>query len=251
MTMLHYLIAIGFGVLPSFIWLSFYLKEDVHPEPKKWLILVFFLGMAVTPLVVVIEWAAIGLFSYLNLKSPEIFSPFLRDLVVIFIGVALVEEFFKYLAVRVAMKKNPVFDEPADAMIYMIVAALGFAAVENIIVMNSFAPFLLAEIGQPLTTLAVRFIGATFLHTLASGIIGFYYALSLVKKDYLEMRRRSPLIKGFILAALLHGAFNYFIIILQEPLAIYFSIPLLIIAIYVLKDFKILQKINPENFNNQ
>lgn len=63
------------------------------------------------------------------------------------------------------------------------------------------------------------------------------------------MRRRSPLIKGFILASLLHGAFNYFIIILQEPLAIYFSIPLLIIATFVLKNFKILQKIKPENFN--
>jgi len=249
--MLHYIIAITLGILPSVIWLSFYLKEDVHPEPKKWLILVFFLGMAVTPLVVAIEWTAIGFFSFLNLEFPKLFGSFLKNLAIIFIAVALVEEFFKYLAVRLAMKKNPVFDEPADAMIYMIVAALGFAAVENIIVMNSFAPFIFIDIGQPLTTLAVRFIGATFLHTLASGIIGFYYALSLVKKDHLEMRRRSPLVKGFIFATLLHGAFNYFIIILQEPLAVYFSIPLLIIAIYVLKDFKILQKIKPENFDNQ
>lgn len=249
--MLHYLVAIGFGVLPSIIWLSFYLKEDIHPEPKKWLILVFFLGMAVTPLVVAIEWAAISLFSFLNMNFPGLFGAFLKDLAIIFIGVALVEEFFKYLAVRVAMKKNPVFDEPADAMIYMIVAALGFAAVENIMVMSSFAPFTFIDIGQPLTTLAVRFIGATFLHTLASGIIGFYYALSLVKKDHLEINRRRFLVKGFVLAALLHGAFNYFIIILREPLAIYFSIPLLIIAIYVLKDLKILQKIKPENFNNQ
>lgn len=247
--MLHYIVAIALGVLPSVIWLSFYLKEDIHPEPKKWLILVFFLGMAVTPLVVIIEWTAIGFFSFLNSEFPKLFGSFLKNLAIIFIGVALVEEFFKYLAVRVAMKKNPVFDEPTDAMIYMIVAALGFAAVENIMVMNSFTPLLSADISQPLRTLAIRFIGATFLHTLASGIIGFYYALSLIKIDHLEMRRRSPLIKGFILASLLHGAFNYFIIILQEPLAIYFSIPLLIIATFVLKNFKILQKIKPENFN--
>lgn len=248
--MLHYLLAIGLGVLPSLIWLSFYLKEDIHPEPKKWLILVFLLGMAVTPLVVIIEWTAISFFSFLNLNLPKLFPDSLKNLATIFIGVALVEEFFKYLTVRATMKKNPVFDEPTDAMIYMIVAALGFAAVENILVMNSYAPFIFANIGQPLAILAVRFTGATFLHTLASGIIGFYYALSLVKKDHLEMHRRFPLIRGFILATLLHGAFNYFIIILKEPLAIYFSIPLLVIAIYVLKDFQILQKIKPQDFNN-
>lgn len=247
--MLHYLIAIGLGILPSLIWLSFYLKEDVHPEPKKWLILVFFLGMAVTPLVVIIEWLAIGFFSFLNTAFPVLFGPILKELAIIFIAVALIEELFKYLVVGLTMKKNPVFDEPTDAMIYMIVAALGFAAVENIMVMNSYSPLTLASIGLPLTTLAARFIGATFLHTLTSGIIGFYYALSLVKKPI--SRYHLPLVKGFIFATLLHGAFNYFIIILKEPFIIYFSIPLLIIAIYVLKDFKILQKIKPDNFNNQ
>ncbi|MDP1628986.1 MAG: PrsW family intramembrane metalloprotease [bacterium] len=246
-----YLIAIGLGILPSIIWLTFYLKEDVHPEPKKWLIIVFFLGMAVTPIVVNIEWLAINFFSFLNREFPRLFGDFLRDLAIIFIGVALVEEFFKYLAVRLAMKKNPVFDEPADAMIYMVVSALGFAAVENIMVMHAFAPFILVDPAQPLSTLAIRFVGATFLHTLASGIIGFYYAMSLVKINHLKVRRRWLLLKGLFLAALLHGAFNYFIIILREPWVIYFSIPLLVISIFVLKDFKILRKINPNNFNNQ
>lgn len=245
------LFAITLGVLPSLIWLSFYLKEDVHPEPKKWLFLVFFLGMAITPIVVIIEWLGISLFSFLNLTFPAVFNAPVKNLAIIFIAVAAVEEYFKYLVVRVSMKRNPILDEPTDVMIYMIVSALGFAAVENIMVMHSFAPYIFINLGQPLSTLAVRFIGATFLHTLASGIIGFYYALSLVKKDHLEVGRRSLIIKGFILAALLHGAFNYFIIILNEPLAIYFSIPLLIISIYVLKDFKILQKIKAENFDNQ
>jgi len=32
------------GLLPSFAWLFFFLKEDTHPEPKKMIALVFFLG---------------------------------------------------------------------------------------------------------------------------------------------------------------------------------------------------------------
>ena len=33
------------GFTPSLIWLSFYLKKDVHPEPKRMVIKVFILGM--------------------------------------------------------------------------------------------------------------------------------------------------------------------------------------------------------------
>ena len=61
------------------------------------------------------------------------------------------------LIVFFSMKRNPVFDEPEDAMIYMIVVALGFAAVENILVMNSFAPVFFFDPTQPLYILALRF----------------------------------------------------------------------------------------------
>ncbi|MBU3964920.1 PrsW family intramembrane metalloprotease [Patescibacteria group bacterium] len=247
----NYLFAIILGVLPSVIWLAFYLRKDIHPEPRKWLFLIFLAGMAIAPFVVAIEWQVIGFFNFLNSNSPVFFNSFAKNLAIVFIGIAAVEEFSKYLVVRFAMKKNPVFDEPADAMIYMIVSALGFAAVENIIVMHSFAPLLLFNLSQPLSTLAIRFIGATFLHTLSSAIIGFYYALSLTRMtSHSRTHRKYLMVQGFIIATLLHGAFNYFIIVLKEPLAIYFSIPLLIVAIYVMKEFKILQRISLKRFNN-
>lgn len=189
-------------------------------------------------------------FNFLNSALPNFFNSFAKNLAIVFIGIAAVEEFFKYLVVRLAMKHNPVFDEPADAMIYMIAAALGFAAMENIIVMHSFAPAILFDWTQPLAILALRFIGATFLHTLASAIIGFYYALSLCKIGQRETNPHLLILKGFLIAIFLHGLFNYFIIISKETSAIYFSIPLMIIAVFVLKDFKILQGISPKKFNN-
>lgn len=246
----NYLFLFVLGILPSVIWLAFYLRKDIHPEPKKWLFLIFLAGMSIAPLVTVIEWQAIGFFTFLNSASPIIFNASVKDLLIVFIAIAAVEEFFKYSIVRLAMRKNPVFDEPADAMIYMIVAALGFAAIENIIVMQSYAPSFFINPAQPLAILALRFVGATFLHTLTSGIIGFYYALSLANINRSGIRRYLLIIKGFAIAILLHGIFNYAIIISKESSAIYFSIPLLIIAVFISKDFKILQGISPKKFNN-
>lgn len=246
----NYILATVLGILPSVAWLAFYLRKDIHPEPKKWLVLIFLAGMAITPLVVVAEWQIADFFTFINSSFPDIFSAFLKNIAVVFIAIAAIEEFFKYLIVRLAMKHNPVFDEPEDAMIYMIVAALGFAAVENIIVMHSLSPVFFIDPVQPLHILEIRFIGATFLHTLTSAIVGFYYALSLCEKGQCETNPRFAIIKGFAIAIFLHGVFNYFIIILKENSAIYFSIPLMIVAVFVLKDFKILQGISPKKFNN-
>ena len=30
-----------FGVLPSLAWLSYYLRKDVHPEPKRMVLAIF------------------------------------------------------------------------------------------------------------------------------------------------------------------------------------------------------------------
>lgn len=245
----NYFIAIILGILPSIIWLAFYLKKDIHPEPKKWLVLIFLSGMAAAPLAAIVENQAGGFLKSLNFSSSVFFNSLAQNIAIVFIGAAAIEEFFKYLTVRLAMKHNPVFDEPEDAMIYMIVAALGFAAVENILIMNSFAPVFFFDPSQPLFILSLRFIGATFLHTLSSAIVGFYYALSLCKNDVRSSSPRFLILKGFDIAILLHGIFNYFIIVLNEISAIYFSIPLFIIAVFVLNDFKILQGISQKKFN--
>ncbi len=245
----NHLSAIILGVLPSIAWLAFYLKKDIHPEPKKWLLLVFLGGMAIAPIVTVVEWQAIKFLNFFASVFPVFFGDFLKNFAIIFIAIAAVEEFFKYSVMRLAMKRNPVFDEPADSMIYMVVSALGFAAIENIIIMYSYTPSFFLDPAQPLFILAFRFIGATFLHTLASGIIGYYYALSLAVSGKSDFYRNLLIIKGFTIAIFLHGFFNYLIIISKESTTIYFSVPLFIIAIFVSKDFKILQGISPKKFN--
>lgn len=232
-----YFIYIVFGILPSLIWLSFYLKRDVNPEPRLMILKIFCYGMAITLPAIFLETAIFKGFTKLNFSSSVIL------ILDIFLGVALVEEFLKFLVVKFGVLNNPEFDEPVDAMIYMITAALGFAAAENVLIFLQLKP--LAEI---FGASFLRFLGATFLHTLASGTCGFFIGLS-----FFNQKARGKLVSiGLFLATGLHGLYNFSIIkgggnkkFLIPPLL------LLMAALFVSFGFKRLRKLkyNPNDTN--
>lgn len=200
------------GLLPSFAWLIFFLKEDVHPEPKKMIAKVFMAGALTTIFVAAIQFSL-----------QKIFVSFSAS----FFVFAIIEETFKFLAAYLIIKKSRFFNEPVDAMIYMITAALGFAIVENIAVALS-----TSNIQEAIGAMTLRFIGATLLHALTSGIVGYYWAKSLI------VHRSSFIVYGIIYASLLHMIFNYLILISKEQILIYPTIFLIIVALLVFWDFE-------------
>ena len=115
------------GVLPSLVWLSIYLREDEHPEPNLLVLRTFFLGALAAPLAAGME------FLLVRWLETSFLPALLVQILVFFVAIAWVEEYWKYLAVKLTMARDHSFDEPTDAMIYLIVAALGFAAVENVL----------------------------------------------------------------------------------------------------------------------
>lgn len=196
------------GLLPSFAWLIFFLKEDIHPEPKKMIAKVFMAGALMTILVAAIQFL-------------------LKNIFASFLIFAAVEEVSKFLAAYLTVKKSRFFDEPIDAMIYMITAALGFAMVENVAVALS-----ASNIQEAVGAMTLRFVGATLLHALASGTVGYYWAKNII------VHRSSFIVHGIIYASLLHMAFNYFILISKEQILIYPTIFLIIVALLVFWDFE-------------
>lgn len=210
---MSYLLYILLGIAPSIIWLSFYLRKDVHPEPKKLILKVFVLGMLAAILAAFIENLIFKGFYYIPLPFP------ILEIIYIFLGVALIEELLKYQAVdkKYVILKNGIIqdtecDEPTDLMIYMIVAALGFAALENILIF-SLKNLPVLEI---FLVASLRFIGATFLHALCSGAFGFFIALSFLQRK----KRICFLTAGITIATLLHGIFNYSIIRIERSIMI-------------------------------
>jgi len=230
-----------FGVLPSLVWLFYYLRKDLHPEPKRMILQVFLWGSLITIPVFLLQ---IGLSELLNeLKGIAIFSqyPIVVSLLQWFVVIALTEELFKYLVVKINISGSYVLDEPLDLMLYMVVVALGFAMVENIL-------YLFSPINMPLgvliettaTVTFIRFIGATFLHTLCSGLLGYFLALSSLKNK----KGVRLTIVGLVLAVFLHGLYDFSIATLQNPFNI--IIPVAIMAgliVFMLYDFNEVKKI--------
>ena len=180
------------GLLPTLLWLWFWLREDcLHPEPRRLIVLTFLAGMFVVLLVLPLERFAAG---------------FLGGSVLL-IAWAAIEELMKFGAAYLMALRRRAVDEPIDAVLYMITAALGFAALEN-------ALFLLGPLSTEhflvtLMTGNLRFLGATLLHTLASATIGLSLALPFYRNPRL---RRWTLLAGIILAVFLHALFNFLIL---------------------------------------
>jgi RsiW-degrading membrane proteinase PrsW (M82 family) len=218
-------ILIIFALLPSSIWLLFFLRKDANPESNRMILKVFFYGMLmIIPAAIVQLW-------FIEEVAKSAHSSFLILILSILIGVALIEEFSKYLVVKTSALESSELDEPLDVMLYMIVAALGFAALENILYLFRIYLFPPTDIVSPVfftnlvhyfgtvlgytfsekafyavfLTNAIRFIGAVLGHALWSGTLGYFLALSF----YEPKQKVKLLTLGLTLAVSLHAAFNY------------------------------------------
>jgi RsiW-degrading membrane proteinase PrsW (M82 family) len=181
------------GILPSFIWLWFWLREDrKHPEPRHLLVACFVLGMAGVIVAIPLEKLSQNFFS----------APLF-----VFLAWALIEELLKYGAAFVGGMHTQAEDEPLDAMVYLLTAALGFAAAENALFLLS--PLTQGNVFVGILTGNIRFIGTSLLHVISSCIIGGAIALSFYKRKKI---RHEYFWLGLILATAVHAAFNFFII---------------------------------------
>ncbi|MBX4189027.1 PrsW family intramembrane metalloprotease [Candidatus Parcubacteria bacterium] len=182
------------GILPAFVWLLFWLEEDRdNPEPNTKLLATFLAGMLAVIVVLPFQ------------KAVDKILPGAGP--VAFLLWAVLEEGFKFAAAYYAGLRGADDDEPLDPMIYMITAALGFAALENALFLLN--PLLQSDITGSLITGNLRFIGSTLLHTVSSGIIGTALDLTFYKS---RDERVALGVLAFFLAIFAHTAFNLFIL---------------------------------------
>ena len=198
--LLMYIILLGF--MPPILWLVFWLKEDSNPEPRKEIIIVFLAGMAVVALAILLE----NFFYNRNQYFSDIlnFSSFSFQMINL-IGFAFIEEICKMAAALFTALRSKYFDEPVDAMVYMVTAAMGFAALENMLFI---ADSLQNGINQTILVSAFRFINAVLLHAGTAIAIGAGLAFTYFHHE----RRLRELVFALCFSTLLHAAYNFFII---------------------------------------
>jgi len=189
------------GVLPALLWLWFWLHEDAgHREPRSLIVLTFMVGMAMVLLAAPVEKLVIVVGRLFN---PS-FTEGMLMAVVIWAGV---EEIFKYIAARLTAFKHVAFTRPIDAFIYITTASLGFSAMENTLFLLS--PLLKGDTFAAVIGGSLRFMGASLLHFLASGVIALCVGLTFYAS---RAKKALGLLVGLIIAVALHTLFNFFII---------------------------------------
>ncbi len=214
-----YLFYGALGFLPGLAWLFFFLQEDTkRAEPKGLILSTFLFGGLVTFLVLPFQILGKSMLLAGGIASGNPFHLFI---------LAGIEELFKWSVVYAWISRRKEFDEPIDAMVYMVIAALGFVSVENV------ATVLRASNGVSLLTL--RFIGATLLHCLASGIVGYYWARGII-----ACRRAGYLAFGLVAATLFHTIFNYLMVIWGPGMRV--TSLLVLLAFVILRDFEELKR---------
>lgn len=219
---MHYLPFILLGIFPSFIWLLYFLTKDRQPEPRLMIITVFGLGIVGARVAVFLEPIVRNYLSSLEFLVGSQGVAFLK----VFLGVALIEEFVKLLAILIGVYLINIkeLDEPVDFLIYMVTAGLGFAVLENIIYFSQ----------APMETFAVivflRFAITTLFHGLVAAILGYFLAYGNYRLNKLIM------LGGFITVTFLHTLFNTLLAILgqmQEPIYVFLFLSFFVVLISI------------------
>jgi len=124
-----------------------------------------------------------------------------------FVVVGPIEEFVKWLAIRVRAYNADSFRTVLDGVVYGAVAGLGFAAIENFIYVTSSAldggGLGGAQVEYAALTAATRaFVGPG--HVIFSAWAGFYLGLAKFNPD-----NWGPIVvKGLLIAAFIHACYN-------------------------------------------
>jgi RsiW-degrading membrane proteinase PrsW (M82 family) len=191
-TLIVYLKALLIGSIPSLVWLLFWLQEDKdEPEPRGLIATAFISGMLAVLLVLPIQ---------------KFIMQFVTQSQYLLIAWASAEEIIKFVLLIIIIKPTGYIDEPIDFAIYMIIIALGFAALENTLYIIK--PLLVKDSTVVFLTGNLRFMGSTLLHVTASGLIGMTIGLSFYQNKFIQFMSA---LFGICLAILLHSTFNLFI----------------------------------------
>lgn len=175
--------------LPIFLLLRYFYTRDIHREPRGVLV-----GTFVRGVLVIIPVIVFGLItSTLRQSSLGVWGD---ALFLSFVLAAIPEELGKLWVIVGYSARRDCFDEPMDGLVYGATAALGFAALENVLYVSS---------GGWIVAL-MRAFTAVPMHAMTGAVLGYGISRARFGRE-LPMGR----LITFISAVLIHGSYNFFL----------------------------------------
>jgi protease PrsW len=213
------------GSAPGMALLSyFYLKDKYEPEPILMVIRTFILGaMLVFP---------VGFIEYI-LQTENIVR---SDFGAAFFSSGFLEELFKWSILFLFAYRHVEFDEPYDGIVYGTSVSLGFATAENIIyLLTNGLEYALNRALLPVPS-----------HALFGVIMGYYIS----QAKFTTKAKWHWIILSILIPSLLHGIYNYILLIQKSPLDI--MIPFMIVLWWIgMKNLKMAEILSQEHFRKQ
>lgn len=181
-------------LLTGYIWYG----DPTLRQPARSLVVTFVLGVLFAGFAAIVNTLLGGLFALIPVVGLALYF---------FIVVGPVEEFVKWLAVRMYAYRREEFHAVIDGAIYGAIAGLGFATIENLIYITR-VYIEAIEVGVNLLPSAIGITSVRALagpgHVIYSTFAGYYLGLAKFNPD-----NRGPIVvKGLLIAALLHGLYN-------------------------------------------
>lgn len=207
------------SLAPVFIILFYiYFRDKYEKEPIGLLVKSLLAGMlTVIPILFVERWLMVAM-PFTGRVGTAAYQAF--------VVAGTTEELFKFLALYLLIWKSPSFNEKFDGIVYAVFVSLGFAAVENV----------LYVIQSGYQTALVRALTAVPAHALFGITMGYYLGIA---RMYEELRQ-SYLRKAILVPVLLHGIYD-FILMVEVDLLLTLFVPY-VIFLYLggMKKMKIL-----------
>ncbi len=205
-----------------------FMLDRYEREPIKYLVLSFIFGILIAFPVVLVE-----------LYLQKLLSPELRLNAVIFTAlsagfvVALPEEGFKYIILRLYNYPKEAFNEPYDGIMYAVAVSMGFAAIENV----------LYTFEHGMGTGILRAFTAVPAHAAFAHIMGYYVG----KAKFVPQRgkRIRLMLLGLGGAVLTHGLYDFFLMYDNASWGIFTFIVLIIAIILAIHAIRAHQRNSP------
>ena len=192
-------------------------KSDKFPEPGKFLIASFLLGVSIIlPLDLFIRITQDHIAPMLGLdlealkaweegawREEGVVVPAAERTFMSFFRAAFLEEGLKFALLLFFCARLSALNEPMDAIVYGAAIGLGYAAIENVGYLNY------ADLGTAWTITMVKVRYIPLVMHLGFGIImGWLLSLNLFEERS-SFKRRVMLILALALPVVLHGSYNY------------------------------------------
>ncbi|NLW48032.1 MAG: PrsW family intramembrane metalloprotease [Firmicutes bacterium] len=208
---------------PGLLWLWFFYRQDRYePEPVRKILKVFLVGLVLVIPAGLLEqvWREPIMNSIQN-------GNWVSFLKLSFIVIALIEEGLKSIVLFWMIGNSRELNEPVDGPIYGITLGLGFASLENLLWASVYG----------LGVAILRAVVTTLAHASFTGWMGYYLSQFKLATN----REWRVLGKGFILALVTHGVYD-FLLFLRNPISSLLAILLiagLLVRLYQVMQFQV------------